>query len=676
MVSGAMPFFVASSVSALQAYSSTDTSGWVTDGGYGSVTAVGDHAIVDGVDAGPFTRFGGYKNAWPGEYTTKVDVYLDPAWADGSGFDYSVAANGTDGLHQRDFVFHVARDVSPGKLLVSASNNSGFAVRQDMGAMNPGEVTTAGWYTLQHKFYNNGGQLAVDLTLLGSGGAELFTTTLTSSEDLIPSVVGGNRYGWFTFVNVPGGLEVNNTRMDVTPVATVTLGATTMYYDSLQAAVAAAAPGSTIELYENVTLTQQLTIDKVVTVNGNGNWITGSFKKDGNSNNSVIGVQSSGVKISNLTVDAVNGDVNKLHGINVYASTGVELTNIVAQNGRSGVVVGQGSTVTIDGIETSGNVWHGINVDKPGAQLTIKGNNSHNDNGPAIFVDNKNDGKVFYEDAQYSMFESGNTQTYVLTTSLRSGADGTVALPASGGIATTPTNHPIEFSLGQTTVMIPKDTAITASNPAWDGTILAPTSSDYVVSGNNETGLALTVGSNQYSLTFEEPVKLVLAGQAGKRVGFVRAGENSFSEITAGCSANDETIIGTQLAGGYGECKINDDLGNLVIWTKHFTTFATFTPIPVVAVVVPLAQPAPTRTSTSFASIFDAASTATTNSSDKVGDVLGTQTTKKVAKSPAVEATNSGWKIYGLMWYWWVLIVAVLAAAVGYLAVRRRNAEN
>ena len=65
--------------------------------------------------------------------TASVDVYLDTGWGAGKGFDYSVAANGTDGAHQRDFIFHVTKDTGTGQLLVGASNNAGFAPGEDLG---------------------------------------------------------------------------------------------------------------------------------------------------------------------------------------------------------------------------------------------------------------------------------------------------------------------------------------------------------------------------------------------------------------------------------------------------------------------------------------------------------------------------------------------------------------
>jgi hypothetical protein len=202
----------------------TDTSGWddsttswygfitqVPSGTYGITSSSGSyHAVLEGdASSGPFTRFDGYRSTWPGTWTAEVDVYLDPAWASGTGFDYSVASSSSSGSHLRDFIFHVTKDTSTGKLFVAGSNNTNFAPREDLENLNNYEVNSAGWYTFQHVFRDQGGALAVDLNLLDVNGSVLFTETRFNAADLIPTVVGGNRYGWFTFINVAGGIAVD-----------------------------------------------------------------------------------------------------------------------------------------------------------------------------------------------------------------------------------------------------------------------------------------------------------------------------------------------------------------------------------------------------------------------------------------------------------------------------------
>lgn len=203
----------------------SNTEGWLdtSSSWYGTVSRVASgtngitssagnwHAVMEGdADSAPFSRFDQYRSVWPGSWVAEVDIYLDPAWANGTGFDYSVAATGSDGGHQRDYIFHVTKDTSTSKLLVAASNNTNFAPRQDLDTLaNHYEVTEAGWYTFQHVFYDQGGSLAVDLKLLDSEGFELFSETRHNTADTIPAEVGGNRYAWFTFINVPGGIAVD-----------------------------------------------------------------------------------------------------------------------------------------------------------------------------------------------------------------------------------------------------------------------------------------------------------------------------------------------------------------------------------------------------------------------------------------------------------------------------------
>lgn len=184
------------------------------------------HAILES-GGYPYTRFGGYSSTFGDGFTASLDIYLDPSWSNGQGFDYSVAASRQNGDHLRDFIFHVG--IVDGSLLVNASNNTDFAFNawklENENGGNNYTVTTAGWYTFEHVFYDNGsGQLAVDLRLLDSGGNVLYSITRTNAADLIATVVGGNRYGWFTFNNIDG-LAIDNTMLAVPePAALALLG--------------------------------------------------------------------------------------------------------------------------------------------------------------------------------------------------------------------------------------------------------------------------------------------------------------------------------------------------------------------------------------------------------------------------------------------------------------------
>ena len=176
-------------------------------------------AVTAGVDGDTYSYFGGTTSAdsgnranWPTHgYIAQLDVYLDPASMEvGDGFDLSVAASTKAGANLRDFIFHVGKTAS-GEVRVAGSNNSGFAVNDSVLAGGV-EIETAGWYTFQHEFKDNGdGTLAVDLNVINEDGVQVFHTTRNTATDLIATVVGGPRYQWFTFID--GTIQFDNQRL-------------------------------------------------------------------------------------------------------------------------------------------------------------------------------------------------------------------------------------------------------------------------------------------------------------------------------------------------------------------------------------------------------------------------------------------------------------------------------
>lgn len=177
-----------------------------------------------GLTAG-FTAFDGYRDTWTGPYQASVAIYLDTSWAAGEGFDYSVASSNSSGGHLRDFIFHVTKDTSTGKLLVGGSNNTNFDPREDLEALNHQEITNSGWYTFEHSFYEAGdGTLAVALNLYDDSGSLLWTEVRNNDgsgvlpADLIGGNVGGNRYGWFTNIDIAGGINVDDHTLTVVPL--------------------------------------------------------------------------------------------------------------------------------------------------------------------------------------------------------------------------------------------------------------------------------------------------------------------------------------------------------------------------------------------------------------------------------------------------------------------------
>lgn len=124
-------------------------------------------------------------------------------------------------------------------------------------------------------------------------------------------------------------------------------------------------------------------------------------------------------------------------------------------------------------------------------------------------------------------------------------------------------------------VSMPDETTITGDDD-WDGQIEIPTvtKKSVTVSGfDTEVSSAVAVGSSKSDLTFDKGVRLLFAKQKDKLAGWYNHA-GAFSEITTVC-AKDDQATGNALPAG-GNCKINSG-NDLVIWTKHFTTFVTYT---------------------------------------------------------------------------------------------------
>lgn len=198
--------------------------GFTNDGDpmtYGTITVEDDGgnmvARLEQGSFGAFSRLGGYSTDFGEGFRTEVKVYLDPtALAAGEGFDLSVASNGQDNMHQRDFVFHVTKDTSTGDLLVGGSNNTNFDPVENLETGNHAKIDAAGWYTFEHKFYEGeNGQLEVAMNVYDEAGNWVFTEVRTNPADTLDTEVGGNRYMWFTNIDVAGGILVDDAKLEV-----------------------------------------------------------------------------------------------------------------------------------------------------------------------------------------------------------------------------------------------------------------------------------------------------------------------------------------------------------------------------------------------------------------------------------------------------------------------------
>ena len=128
---------------------------------------------------------------------------------------------------------------------------------------------------------------------------------------------------------------------------TVTSGTTTKAYGSWADAYAAAQASDTITL--NMDVTGPITLEKKVTLDGNGHTIRATAS-EGNTlqNGALVTVQgdsADGVTIQNLTVDT-QGSVK--HGVQFYCVTGGKLDNVTVNGGAYTSVIVNGSEATLE----------------------------------------------------------------------------------------------------------------------------------------------------------------------------------------------------------------------------------------------------------------------------------------------------------------------------------------
>ncbi|MEQ8836425.1 PEP-CTERM sorting domain-containing protein [Haliea sp.] len=213
----------------------TDTGDWVgasrVASGTGGIASAsgGFHArsAATGDPNTPFHYFGDGSygtRSFTSPFTAAIDFYLDVggSWSNDTRFDYTVALKKPDEGFLRDFVFNVGFYDSddadgPGantdRFIISASNNSG---RANTYPKNPGKspvaIDTTGWYTFQHSFFDNGGTLGADLSILDAGGS--LVNSWSIGTDPIGDF-GGEGYGWIA-QNEFAGLAFDNSRLSLT----------------------------------------------------------------------------------------------------------------------------------------------------------------------------------------------------------------------------------------------------------------------------------------------------------------------------------------------------------------------------------------------------------------------------------------------------------------------------
>lgn len=199
-------------------------------------------------------------------------------------------------------------------------------------------------------------------------------------------------------------------------------------YATLAGAIENADPGATVTLLKDVVLSADgvtagngvalLTIDKSLTIDGQGEYsISGPGFTEDNTNISLITVSGKGaenVTFKDVTLDGgaktEESKYGTRHGLNIWNAGAVYLDNVTIQNNDWYAVVNNGSHLTVDGLNTTGNAW-GINIDSNGAVTISDANIAETD---SIVYENPTGGFLTvnggsYENVILQAAETGDT---------------------------------------------------------------------------------------------------------------------------------------------------------------------------------------------------------------------------------------------------------------------------
>lgn len=300
--------------------------------------------------------------------------------------------------------------------------------------------------------------LTVNGTLNVSSGSTLSLPAGTSTANIVGSdatsklVVGETQQYWNPLTAQWGEALQGK-------VAAVQTGENTYaYYDTLSEAVSAALDNQTVLLLDNVTTDAQIKITSGITLDGRGYTLTAGTWEDGNPTSKgdapLVSISTGGkpVLLKDITLSkakSIGSDYG--HGLNVYKSSAVTLSNVTIEDSAANGMVVNGSSVTATNLTISGSGWGqsidvsmGSNVTTPSsltldsaeglgdqylvtedgtseASVTVGGTKWY---AEGIFVPNEDPTKAYFKhiySAQVSQSEDGQIRVFPVGTDEENG---------------------------------------------------------------------------------------------------------------------------------------------------------------------------------------------------------------------------------------------------------------
>ncbi|HYE23220.1 MAG TPA: pectate lyase-like adhesive domain-containing protein [Candidatus Paceibacterota bacterium] len=344
--------------------------------------------------------------------------------------NYNIVAPSSVTITESSLIAHtngVADSSSDVAAVASSENSIEMTLQGDgIGAGLPHvriapTAVTGGSGTVQLWIHEAASDKWYDTAIIGWGPTEGFPITADYNGSVTVVAIA----------DAPGTYALNYSVVDVdNSSAVVASGQTTLTveeqtaaYVSSEAELNAALADETITditLDSDFVIGATIDVSRPVTIDGAGHTVS--------VNDSITGtallITGDSVTVTDLTVDAA-GKVAKgsagIQGIQVYVAEDVVLRNVTSMNaGKSGLMV-NGATVTVENVTTSGNTWHGINVDQGSgvttpAILTVTGTSSHLESGPAIYIDDSESGSVTGSLEQYTRVDSAPAVAYFQST--------------------------------------------------------------------------------------------------------------------------------------------------------------------------------------------------------------------------------------------------------------------
>ena len=439
------------------------------------------------------------------------------------------------------------------------------------------------------------------------------TQLLNTNSTNAPCSVGatGSDLEWYINNVLQENPEVYNIYVDDVIGNDTNYGIPGLPKKTIQGAIDVRSDGDTIYVAAGI-YAENIVIDKELILVGENKTTT---IIDGGNSGVVVNITANDVSLSEFTVKN-SGTTESDVGIGIQEVSGVNIYNNLINNNTVGVaLVALATNNSIYENSIYGNTQYGIKVDTgtTGDPLNATYNYWGDFSGPGGIADGLGNNVSenvtyypYYRDSAMTQL-SGNEQTTINETIdvtqnstdidvIENNTASNITIPRgidnvdldlskiinSSGTTVNATltgsiNIRSNTSVGLITVEIPENVTI-SGNSSWNGIITTPTvkeiSSVTVTADSGydaSVSKVIGIGFPNIKLSFDKAVRIVIEGQAGQNAGYSQGGV--FTKISNTCSG-DSQIVGDALVAD-GDCKINSG-DDLVIWTKHFTKFITY----------------------------------------------------------------------------------------------------